>query len=149
MHDAMALVYVREKRGEKYIQEFGKVNCWFVNNAISHDNDYSDTEYKDLYSCKKHQPDSPDSVNIKREGNGDGQQTVFGHMGSLPYIKLDMGCLLGKLIRAFSCGEYFIFCFYDLIADFITQGTGNFSGLCGKRVDHAHHQDRRCKRKRF
>ncbi|WP_241160061.1 hypothetical protein [Parabacteroides sp. ZJ-118] len=30
LHDAMALVYVREKRGEKYIQEFGKVNCWFV-----------------------------------------------------------------------------------------------------------------------
>ena len=57
LHDAMALVYVREKRGEKYIQEFGKVNCWFVNNAISHDNDYSDTEYKDLYSCKKHQPE--------------------------------------------------------------------------------------------
>ncbi len=53
----MALVYVREKRGEKYIQEFGKVNCWFVNNAICHDNDYSDTEYKDLYSCKKHQPE--------------------------------------------------------------------------------------------
>ena len=24
LHDAMALVYVREKRGEKYIQEFGK-----------------------------------------------------------------------------------------------------------------------------
>ena len=44
-------------RSEGKIQEFGKVNCWFVNNAISHDNDYSDTEYKDLYSCKKHQPE--------------------------------------------------------------------------------------------
>ena len=84
-----------------------------------------------------------------RQHRADGQQAVFRHMGSLPDIKFNTGSFLGKLIRAFSCGKYFIFCFYDLIADFITQGTGNFSGLCGKRVDHAHHQDRRCKRKWF
>ncbi|NLR91191.1 hypothetical protein [Flammeovirga agarivorans] len=34
LHDATALVYVREKRGKK-IYEFDKVNCWFVNNSIS------------------------------------------------------------------------------------------------------------------
>lgn len=40
LHDAMAIIYVREKRGDKKIKEFEKVNCWFVNNAISHGNDH-------------------------------------------------------------------------------------------------------------
>lgn len=35
LHDAMAIQYVREKRGKR-ICEFDKVNCWFVNNAITH-----------------------------------------------------------------------------------------------------------------
>ncbi|MDR2953743.1 MAG: hypothetical protein LBV43_01520 [Prevotella sp.] len=34
LHDAMALIYVREKRGNK-IRDFEKVNCWFVNNSFS------------------------------------------------------------------------------------------------------------------
>lgn len=38
LHDAMALIYVKEERGKR-IREFEKVNCWFVNNAISHDID--------------------------------------------------------------------------------------------------------------
>lgn len=38
LHDAMALIYVKEKR-TKRIKEFEKVNCWFVNNSISHDID--------------------------------------------------------------------------------------------------------------
>lgn len=57
LHDAIALIYVREKRGNKFIKEFEKVNCWFVNNAINHDSDCSDLEYKDLYNSKKRQPE--------------------------------------------------------------------------------------------
>lgn len=38
LHDAMAVIYVKEKRG-KNIKDFEKVNCWFVNNSISHDCD--------------------------------------------------------------------------------------------------------------
>ena len=40
-------------------------------------------------SCKKHQPDSPDSVNIKWEGDGDSQKTVFSHVSCLADIKLN------------------------------------------------------------
>ena len=36
LHDAMAILYVKEKR-KKIIRDFEKVNCWFVNNSISHD----------------------------------------------------------------------------------------------------------------
>ena len=36
LHDATVLYYVRGKR-EKKIKEFEKVNCWFVNNSITHD----------------------------------------------------------------------------------------------------------------
>lgn len=39
LHDAMCIQYVREKRGSKPITEFAKVNCWWVNNAINHDNE--------------------------------------------------------------------------------------------------------------
>lgn len=38
LHDAMAILYVKDIRG-KGIREFEKVNCWFVNNSISHDSD--------------------------------------------------------------------------------------------------------------
>jgi hypothetical protein len=38
LHDAMALTYVKDIRGKR-IKDFEKVNCWFVNNAISHDVD--------------------------------------------------------------------------------------------------------------
>ncbi len=37
LHDAMCLAYVREKRKGKTYKNFEDVNCWFVNNAISHD----------------------------------------------------------------------------------------------------------------
>ncbi len=36
LHDAMAIYYVRDKRGKK-IKDFEKVNCWFVNNATNHE----------------------------------------------------------------------------------------------------------------
>ncbi len=57
LHDATALVYVREKRGNKYIKNFEKVNCWFVNNSITHDNDYEDSDYLSLYNSQDHQPE--------------------------------------------------------------------------------------------
>lgn len=36
LHDAMAIIYVKDMRG-KSIKSFEKVNCWFVNNSITHD----------------------------------------------------------------------------------------------------------------
>ncbi len=57
LHDAMALVYVRERRGNKHIKEFEKVNCWFVNNSITHDHDYEDSDYLSLYNSRDHQPE--------------------------------------------------------------------------------------------
>jgi predicted nucleic acid-binding protein len=39
LHDAMAILYVKEKRGGKDIKEFEKVNCWFVNNSITNNGD--------------------------------------------------------------------------------------------------------------
>lgn len=41
LHDAMCLIYVQEKR-KKNIYKFEDVNCWWVNNAISHDLDNED-----------------------------------------------------------------------------------------------------------
>lgn len=38
LHDAEAIIYVKEKRGKK-IKEFELVNCWFVNNSVTHDSD--------------------------------------------------------------------------------------------------------------
>ena len=56
LHDAMAILYVREKRGDKKIYEFDKVNCWFVNNAITHDNEH-DEEMTRLQDNKNSQPE--------------------------------------------------------------------------------------------
>lgn len=44
LHDAMAIMYVREKRGGKAVKSFEKVNCWFVNNSITHDFEHSAIE---------------------------------------------------------------------------------------------------------
>lgn len=41
LHDAMCIEYVREKR-QKPISKFDEINCWWVNNAISHDVDNVD-----------------------------------------------------------------------------------------------------------
>jgi hypothetical protein len=38
LHDAEAIIYIKEKRGKR-IREFEKVNCWFVNNTVSHDSE--------------------------------------------------------------------------------------------------------------
>lgn len=44
LHDAMAILYVREKRGGIAVKSFEKVNCWFVNNSITHDFEHSAIE---------------------------------------------------------------------------------------------------------
>lgn len=44
LHDALAIQYVRDYRGGKRIQRFEDVNCWFVNNTISH---YEDEKHRD------------------------------------------------------------------------------------------------------
>ena len=57
LHDAIAIQYVREKRGNKKIYDFDKVNCWFVNNAITHENEHDeDMEY--LQDNKTAQPET-------------------------------------------------------------------------------------------
>lgn len=38
LHDAEAILYVKEKR-IKRIKEFEKVNCWFVNNTVTYDSE--------------------------------------------------------------------------------------------------------------
>ena len=38
LHDATAILYVKEKR-KKFYKEFEKINCWFVNNSVSHDSE--------------------------------------------------------------------------------------------------------------
>lgn len=44
LHDAIAIQYVKDFRGGKRIQRFEDVNCWFVNNTISH---YEDEKHRD------------------------------------------------------------------------------------------------------
>lgn len=44
LHDATALFYVRDKRKKK-IKEFEKVNCWFVNNSLTHDTEEQKESY--------------------------------------------------------------------------------------------------------
>lgn len=41
LHDAMCIEYVKDKR-QKLISKFDEINCWWVNNAISHDVDNVD-----------------------------------------------------------------------------------------------------------
>lgn len=65
LHDAMAIIYVREKRGDKKIKEFEKVNCWFVNNSISHDNEYESTvscENEQLYTFQQNIESQPEII---------------------------------------------------------------------------------------
>lgn len=56
-HDALAIAYVKDKRGGKIITEFDKVNCWFVNNAISHDCDNDLINLVDGTSVNTRQPE--------------------------------------------------------------------------------------------
>lgn len=53
LHDAMALIYVREKRGKK-IKEFEKANCWFVNNSFSQESTENDMSLQN----NNYQPES-------------------------------------------------------------------------------------------
>lgn len=54
MHDAIALQYVRDKRGKR-VSEFEKVNCWFVHNSNSHE---SDLKGKDTNLLSGFQPET-------------------------------------------------------------------------------------------
>lgn len=36
LHDATAILYIRDKRDNKKIKRFEDIRCWFVNNSISH-----------------------------------------------------------------------------------------------------------------
>lgn len=66
-HDAMAIMYVREKRGGKAVKSFEKVNCWFVNNSITHDFEHSAIENIIRGNSSENQPEiikADDLLNI-------------------------------------------------------------------------------------
>lgn len=58
LHDAMAIMYVREKRGNQTIKAFEKVNCWFVNNAISHCDEHENSVSRDSEELMRFQQNS-------------------------------------------------------------------------------------------
>lgn len=67
LHDAMAIMYVREKRGGKAVKSFEKVNCWFVNNSITHDFEHSAIENIIRGNSSENQPEiikADDLLNI-------------------------------------------------------------------------------------
>lgn len=66
-HDAMAILYVREKRGGRAVKSFEKVNCWFVNNSITHDFEHSAIENIISGNSSENQPEiikADDLLNI-------------------------------------------------------------------------------------
>ena len=66
LHDAMAVIYVKDIRG-KGIKEFEKVNCWFVNNSISHDSDRESIDALLNSTLNQYQPEvikADDLLNI-------------------------------------------------------------------------------------
>lgn len=67
LHDAMAILYVREKRGGRAVKSFEKVNCWFVNNSITHDFEHSAIENIISGNLSENQPEiikADDLLNI-------------------------------------------------------------------------------------
>lgn len=67
LHDAMAILYVREKRGVRTVKSFEKVNCWFVNNSITHDFEHSAIENILSGNSSENQPEiikADDLLNI-------------------------------------------------------------------------------------
>ena len=70
-------------------------------------------------SGQKHQPYSPDTIDIQGKGNRNGKKKIFCHMGAFPYIILDAIGFTAKLMIRFSFVQNLIFDFYDLIADLV------------------------------
>lgn len=50
LHDAMCIMYVKRKRNNKRPKDFNKINCWWVNNSISHDYESEDILPIDNYN---------------------------------------------------------------------------------------------------
>lgn len=63
MHDAIAVLYVKEKRGNKAIYDFEKVNCWFVNNSI---NSALRSEERDIEAkhSRKYKTPLPETIRV-------------------------------------------------------------------------------------
>ena len=60
LHDAMAVMYVKERRGKR-IKDFEKCPCWFVNNSICHDSE-SNTSY--LAELKADNEELPEIIKV-------------------------------------------------------------------------------------
>ena len=63
MHDAIAVLYVKEKRGGKALYDFEKVNCWFVNNAINSIIRPADRDFSPKYSRNTRVP-LPETIRV-------------------------------------------------------------------------------------
>ncbi|WP_373811042.1 hypothetical protein [Porphyromonas macacae] len=61
MHDAIAVLYVKDKRGNKPIYDFEKVNCWFVNNSINSRSEDRDFEPK---NSRKTRAPLPETIRV-------------------------------------------------------------------------------------
>jgi len=55
LHDATALYYVREKRGNNKYKSFERVPCWFVNNSVNYV--FSDSQNGDKHLKNGYQPE--------------------------------------------------------------------------------------------
>jgi hypothetical protein len=56
LHDAMAIHYIRDKRGKDF-KRIEQVNCWFVNNSFSNDNKENGEEELESLNRKGVQPE--------------------------------------------------------------------------------------------
>ncbi|WP_396600922.1 hypothetical protein [Algibacter sp. R77976] len=100
LHDAAAIIYVKEKR-KKDIYQFEKVNCWFVNNAFFRENQYA-------YNPNGKQPEiirADDLLNILWLSNPQSQvdisaeQIVDIGMSSLISLTLNQSLPKSSIIR--------------------------------------------------
>ena len=57
LHDAMCIEYVKEKRGKNNSSRFEDINCWWVNNAITHDSENEDVSAFLSTSTGSHLPE--------------------------------------------------------------------------------------------
>jgi len=64
LHDATMIYYVREKRDNKRIKDFDKVNCWFVNNSSAWQSSDSLISSKKGNGCQPETIRAEDFINI-------------------------------------------------------------------------------------
>ena len=94
-------------------------------------------------SCQDRQPQPPDPVYIEGEGDRDGQQKIFGHMGELSHGMMNPFYVIVDLVVGPFKFKGLIGGFHDDLADFVAQVAGSGTVLGGKRKNQIHHHQRR------